>query len=138
MYTSDHALGGDELYAHPVESTQALATLESVDASQALKVELSHDSTPCVVTQMLLSPSIPLQDLSCFALEKGGLCARSPIMLCPWEMWAVCSEYQPCFALGDSKHEVTAGSEAHVSGSDPPSHCIDHVWMNGAAICSGI
>ncbi len=38
VYTSDHALGGDELYSYPVESTQALATLESVDASEALKV----------------------------------------------------------------------------------------------------
>ena len=40
VYTSDHALGGDELYSYPVESTQALATLESVDASAALKVTL--------------------------------------------------------------------------------------------------
>ena len=86
MYTSDHALGGDELYSYPVESTQALATLESVDASQALKVELSHDFTPCVVTQLLLSRSYLcrtsymvdyLRYVSCFALGKGGLYARS-------------------------------------------------------------
>ncbi|EIE21740.1 molybdenum cofactor-binding domain-containing protein [Coccomyxa subellipsoidea C-169] len=37
VYTSDHALGGDELYSYPVESSQALAILESVDASEALK-----------------------------------------------------------------------------------------------------
>lgn len=86
VYTSDHALGGDELYSYPVESTQALATLESVDASQALKVKLSHDSTPCVVTQMLLPRSYHCRTsfmldyfmyLSSFALGKCGLCARS-------------------------------------------------------------
>ena len=38
VYTSDVALGGDELYCYPVESTQALAMLVSVDASKALEV----------------------------------------------------------------------------------------------------
>ncbi|BDA47143.1 Xanthine dehydrogenase/oxidase [Coccomyxa sp. Obi] len=37
VYTSDVALGGDELYCYPVESTQALAMLVSVDASKALE-----------------------------------------------------------------------------------------------------
>ena len=46
-------------------------------------------------------------------------------MLCPWERWAVCSECQPCFALGDSKHEVTTRSEAHVPDPHSPSHCVD-------------
>lgn len=39
VYTSDVGLGGDELYAYPVESTQALATIESIDASKALQVQ---------------------------------------------------------------------------------------------------
>ena len=37
-YTSDFGLGGSELHAAPVLSTQALATLEDIDASRALKV----------------------------------------------------------------------------------------------------
>ncbi len=42
VYTSDVALGGDELYCYPVESTQALAMLVSVDASKALEVIQLH------------------------------------------------------------------------------------------------
>lgn len=38
LYTSDIGLGSGELHAAPVLSTQALATLEHVDASRALKV----------------------------------------------------------------------------------------------------
>ena len=38
LYTSDVGLGGSELHAAPVLSTQALATLEHIDASKALKV----------------------------------------------------------------------------------------------------
>ena len=38
LYTSDVGLGGSELHAAPVLSTQALATLEHIDASRALKV----------------------------------------------------------------------------------------------------
>jgi len=41
VYTSDVCLGGDELYAYPVESTQALAIIESIDASKALEVQSS-------------------------------------------------------------------------------------------------
>ena len=46
LYTSDIGLGGSELHAAPVLSSQALATLENIDASKALKVinlqSLSH------------------------------------------------------------------------------------------------
>ena len=46
LYTSDIGLGGSELHAVPVLSSQALATLENIDAGQALKVismqSLSH------------------------------------------------------------------------------------------------
>jgi len=46
LYTSDIGLGGSELHAVPVLSSQALATLENIDASKALKVismqSLSH------------------------------------------------------------------------------------------------
>ena len=38
LYTSDVGLGGSELHAAPVLSTQALATLEHIDASRGLKV----------------------------------------------------------------------------------------------------
>lgn len=47
LYTSDIGLGGSELHAVPVLSSQALATLENIDASKALKVisvqSLSHN-----------------------------------------------------------------------------------------------
>ncbi len=45
LYTSDIGLGGSELHAVPVLSSQALATLEDIDPSKALKVgivETSH------------------------------------------------------------------------------------------------
>jgi xanthine dehydrogenase molybdopterin-binding subunit B len=38
VYTSDMGMGADELYAYPVTSTEALATLEDVDPSKALQV----------------------------------------------------------------------------------------------------
>lgn len=40
VYTSDVGYGKGELYAYPVMSTQALATLEDVDASKVLKVRV--------------------------------------------------------------------------------------------------
>ena len=101
-YTSDIGLGGSELHAAPVLSMQALATLEDIDASRALKVpphsylakmEKHHPWTFCTLPVILqcctcscACPSIPIEPFRpCHAVagesvrDQGeGRCQQQP------------------------------------------------------------
>lgn len=81
VYTSDVALGVDELYCYPVESTQALAMLVSVDASKALEVmALVHHQYENSAFRMLVKQKLEAKRQNILG-NRGDYSGRLSVLL---------------------------------------------------------
>ena len=88
MYTSDIGMGGDELYAAIVPSTQALAYITSLNPSPALEM-------PGVVA-FVGANDIPKQGRNAYQSGSGMNSVRTVSVLhCPSNMQGDCTQDQP-------------------------------------------